>query len=306
MISTKNSIRIGGYVYSHDLELLTYGPNAKNPGVEYIRGNVNIATDEECLNVVPVRFDWVSAKYNSGKDNSNWPILLDLINNNKTVDKVGKSNAKMVDINCEARTNDFITRDNTLASPKQIVGNFIFNHDGAFRGQNSFEFDMLIKSYKEKQIEDGDDYGVLSGYVFGYQNTFYPIDVNVQPTVSGAMEYFDGCEYPMFTKLKGQINCSTVEREYEVESAFGTTVKTTTRSLRSWDVDYAAPEPYVLGDAITEQEIKDGLANRSEYEAGVFARNEARKQNDTAFSAEKVEPASEVKSAATSDFDFKF
>ena len=49
-----NREHIEGILFQHDLELKVTGETSKNPGTQYIAGNIEIAVDEEGLNVIPV------------------------------------------------------------------------------------------------------------------------------------------------------------------------------------------------------------------------------------------------------------
>ena len=40
-----NKIHIEGYLYQHKLEKKVSGPKSRNPGVEFITGTIEIATD---------------------------------------------------------------------------------------------------------------------------------------------------------------------------------------------------------------------------------------------------------------------
>ena len=61
MMKLKNETHIEGYLYEHALEKKQTGPNSKNPGTDFIAGTISIATDEACLNIVPVHFTYVTA-----------------------------------------------------------------------------------------------------------------------------------------------------------------------------------------------------------------------------------------------------
>ena len=76
-----NSVHVEGYVFSLDkLQKYVTGPNSKNPGTEYIRGAINVLTDNEGLNVVPVYFSYVTETYGaSGKPNETFKVLSQII-----------------------------------------------------------------------------------------------------------------------------------------------------------------------------------------------------------------------------------
>ena len=58
-----NSVHIEGVLYSHTLEARVSGENSKNPGTKYIAGDLDIATDENGLNVVTVHYSYVTPTY---------------------------------------------------------------------------------------------------------------------------------------------------------------------------------------------------------------------------------------------------
>ena len=62
-----NKTYIEGAVYQHSLELKKTGEQSKNPGTEYITGALEIATDDNGINIVPVHFTYVTATTANGK-----------------------------------------------------------------------------------------------------------------------------------------------------------------------------------------------------------------------------------------------
>jgi len=47
-----NETHIEGYLYEHSLERKVTGDTSKNPGTEYIRGSISVATDNALTNIV--------------------------------------------------------------------------------------------------------------------------------------------------------------------------------------------------------------------------------------------------------------
>ena len=74
-----NRVHLEGKLYQHKLERKTTGANSKAPGTEYIRGTIEVATDDNVTNIVSVNYTYVTAKYSSGKENPNFKILGDII-----------------------------------------------------------------------------------------------------------------------------------------------------------------------------------------------------------------------------------
>ena len=64
-----NATHIAGSLYQHDLTLKVTGENSKAPGTEFISGNIEIATDDAGVNIVPVHFTYVTATTAKGKAN---------------------------------------------------------------------------------------------------------------------------------------------------------------------------------------------------------------------------------------------
>lgn len=272
-----NKVHIEGYIFDHDLQKRT----SKN-GVDYIGGIVNIATSEDAMNVVPVHFIYVTETYSkSGKPNPNFAILEKIIDENNTY-SVNGNEAQKVRIDGNIGVNDFVTRDGEMASPKRVVASFIHTmnpSDDISDKSSTFDADMLITSCIEKEVEDGDDYVELGGYVFGYQGSLVPVTFSIRN--KAGMKYFLGQDIskgnPYCTELWGNIVSTTVTREEKVESAFGAPkVNVTSRTLRAWDVEGCNPESYEWDDEsfITKAELKKCIEVREERLADVRKRNE--------------------------------
>jgi hypothetical protein len=310
----KNNIDVRGYVFNHSLEKKISDATSKNPGTEFIRGVLNVATDKEAINVVPVNFSYVAKSYKNGNSNPTYTLLEQIIEKNN-VYEVNGDKALKVRITGDIENNDFVTRDGSMASPKRIRGGFVHveTNDIDIVGCAKFEVDMLIESYTEMEPEDGDSYGRLSGFVFNFRNVFVAVDFNIRS--QSGMKYFEKADIsvkqPMFTKVWGDIVSTTIENRIEIESAFGApTVKVTPRNLRSWDVIGAATEPYEIcegnddGGDLNEKEIADGKANRAAQLDEVRRRDEERKNNqDNAFAASTSKVSSQ---SPTSNIDYKF
>ena len=95
-----NKTHIEGLLYQHSLELKVSGPNSKTPGTQFIAGNIEIATDDAGLNIVPIHFSYVTAVTSSGKTNATFGTLMNIIDEKfPSVMKSGKENAaKLVPI----------------------------------------------------------------------------------------------------------------------------------------------------------------------------------------------------------------
>ena len=79
MKKTINTTHIEGLLYNHTLEVKTTGAQSKNPGTQYIAGNVEIATDNGITNIVTVHFSFVTPTTKKGTANATYAILNDII-----------------------------------------------------------------------------------------------------------------------------------------------------------------------------------------------------------------------------------
>lgn len=265
-----NNTHVEGYVFSHTLQ-----KRVSKKGVTYIAGDINVATVDDFTNVVPVHFTYVTETFKSGKPNPTFELLTELIDSGvtKTAENCGKDALK-VRIDGDVEVNDFVTRDGEMASPKRVRGSFAhaMTNDIA-EHPATFDVDMLIANVAEREFEN-DSYVTLRGYVFNFRGDALPVEFNVRS--EGGMNYFLDQEVsnknPMFTHIKGEIVSQAIVNETVEESAFGESiVRKSIRNLRTWDVTWAAVEPYEWDDdsTMTKKEFKQKLDEREEHLAEV-------------------------------------
>ena len=113
MRKTTNTVYLEGRIFSHELELrAVQNEQSKNYGKEYATGKLNIATDENGENVVTVHYTYEPPTFNSGKPNSKFKALSDIIDGKiKTWSQDGKEKAAMVKITSSFNVNDWYDRD---------------------------------------------------------------------------------------------------------------------------------------------------------------------------------------------------
>ena len=313
-----NSFRISGRIHSFGdngknmLEKKVSGERSKNPGTEFIAGIINVATDEAGLNVVPVRFTYVTGTYgSSGKVNNNFATLDNIITNGKTWVDAGKDGATKVQIDGSIDLNEFYLNENgtdRLVSTKINSGSFIniVNELPDEAERATFTVDMLItraarvEADEEKKIDE--DYVVLGGAIFDFRNAIKPVELIVRNPQG--MNYFEGLgveDEPVYTKVWGKINCSTSKNVVKEESAFGeASVKTYEKKVREWVVTGCSQTGYAFGDEeiLTEADVKKAMQDREIYLADIKKRNEEFKA-----SANTPAPAAAPK-AKTGGFNF--
>ena len=309
-----NSERIEGRLYQHSLALKVTGPTSKNPGTEFISGTVDIATDEDGLNVIPIHYTYVTEMTGNGKKNATFGVLKNIIDGAKTWEADGKDAALKVRANTSLGLNDFYTQDNQLVSVKRNEGGFlnVIKDFSPENERNTFDADIVITSVtlKETDPENGieSDYVVIRGAVFDFKKALLPVELICRD--EGGMSYFESLDAsssnPVFTRVKGHIISNSVVREIKEESAFGAaSVRTVSRTVREWVVDWANPVEYDFGaeDTITEEELKKAMQDRQVYLA------EQKKQHDDymasrAQTTAKTGATKTTNSVPAGEFDF--
>lgn len=308
-----NREHVEGRVYDHNLAIKTVqNRESENFGKEFIGGTLDVATDENCCNIVTVNFSYVTEMTKANKKNDTYAALKRIIETGKTIVADGKDNATMVKVDTALGLNDFYTnRDGkeTLVSAKRNDGGFVHIVDKLAdeSTRNTFEMDMLINGTRlveadeERHIDA--DYLVVKGAVFNFKNAILPVEFIVKN--SSGIKYFMNLEASesnlVFSKVWGKINSEVIRTEKEEVSAFGDSKVTQyERTLKEWVITGAANEPYEIGDdknGITLDELKDALAKREIYLA------EVKKKNDD-YQASKTAPVKPGVSAQAGGFNF--
>lgn len=272
-----NGTTIEGLVYQHDLELKVSGPNSANPGTEFISGNIEVATDDAGVNIVPVHYTYVTEFNKNGKPNNTYTVLKNFINKvYKTVMGDGADNATMVKIDSAIGLNEFYSdRSGTeeLVSVKRNEGGFIhvvnsINADENER--NKFDVDIVITGVRrlEPDEEKGlPEKGIVKGAIFDFRKSLLPVEISVLNPA--AIDYFESLgatsSNPVFTRVKGNQISETIVKTYEEESAFGApSIRTTKSTRKDFVITWAAKETYEWDDetTITAQEFLAAIAER--------------------------------------------
>ena len=300
MRKNTNTTHIEGRVYQHSLEIKEVkNQSSPNFGKKYIGGVVEVAVDEQGMNVIPVSFTFVTENTKNGGKNKTYTELMRVIESGKTWITDGAENATKVSIDTSLGLNDFVAQDGSMVSQKVNQGGFLTVvaelKDESLR--NSFRTDMLITNVTrieadaEKHIEE--DYVAVRGAIFDFKNALLPVEFVVKNP--GGMKYFEDLEatsaQPVYTQVWGRINFTTVATKDKVEAAFGeAAVDVRERKVREWIITGAAKVPYDFGDekVMTEEEVMKASQDRQVYLAEVKKRRDdylAEKNSATAASA---------------------
>lgn len=300
----ENREKIEGRVYQFDLSIKTVqNESSKNYGTEFISGNLEVAVDEDILNVIPIHFTYVVEQTKNGKKNATYTALKKIIEEGKTIIADGKDEATKVRIDTALGLNEFYTQDDQLVSVKTNEGGFvtIINELGPVEERNTFATDMVITNVsrveadEEKNIKE--DYVIVKGAIFDFRGALLPVDFVVKNPQG--LNYFEDLgasgSNPIYTKVWGKINCETITRVVEEESAFGeAAVRTYERKTKEWVITGSSRVPYEFGDegVLTSEELTKLMQDRELMLADLKKRNDeykAQKASQTTTTAPKTQ-----------------
>lgn len=309
-----NKSHIEGLIYEHALELKVSGPNSKTPGTQFITGTLSIATDNACVNIVPVHFTYVTATTSKGSANATFTTLKNIVDGTVgTIMKDGKDKAGKVRIDSALGLNEFYTDRNgkeELVSAKRNEGGFVHMIDVLAEDEktrDTFECDMIItgavrvEANAEKQIPEK---VIVKGAIFDFRKSLLPVEFSA--TNVNAMNYFEGLSAtsrePVFTKVWGHQVSETVVKTITEESAFGdASVREVKNTRRDFVITGASKTPYLWDDesTITVKELNDAIAARETYLATVKQRQDEYKASKNA-----IAPAAPAITPAAGAFNF--
>lgn len=295
-----NTTHLEGLLYEHKLELRESGPNSKKPGTKFIMGTIDIATDDEGVNIVPVHFTYVTEKTAKGATNNTFTVLTNIIDGKfGSIMEHGKDKAVKLRIDSALALNEFYTERNgveELVSAKRNEGGFIHVADALAEDEtvrNTFKCDMLITGVKE--VEADEEKGlpakaIVRGAIFDFRNALMPVEFSaVNPN---AIKYFMSLEAsnanPTFTCVWGRQVSETIVKKIVEESAFGeASVRTVKSTRKDFVITGAAKEPHVWDDlsTLTAAEVAEAVAARETYLATIKQRQDEYKASKEAANA---------------------
>lgn len=300
-----NQVIVEGYIFDHNLEKRT-----SKAGQDYIGGTIQIATDEEGMTVVPVRFIYVTPTYKNGNPNRTYSVMEQIIDAGIKFVDAGISATK-VKVTGSIGVNDFLGRDGNMVCVKEIAGSFCDIVQSVSGKAPTFEADMLICGTKENEVENGDDYLTLDGYCFNFRGDLLPVSFSV--VNPNGMKYFESQEVsqnePMFIKVWGEIVSTIIKKETVVESDWGDSqVNVSTRTITAWNITGSSANGGDFDDesTITKEEFETAKKNRIEFVAQKKADAEEYR-NSKQGKAGFPEPKEEKKAGSpTASKDFVF
>ena len=306
-----NTEHVEGRVYQHDLAIKTVqNKESKNYGKEFIAGNIDVAVDEEGVNVISVHFTYVTEDTKNGGKNATFAALKKIINEGKAWITDGKDAATKVKIDTALALNDFYREDGTLVSAKVNEGGFvtIISELCDVSERNTFQADMIITAVSKTEADEEKNiaapFVTIRGAIFNFRNDLLPIEFVVRS--EAGMKHFENCEAsnsnPVFTKVWGKINCVTSVTTRTEESAFGeAAVKTYERKTKEWVVTGTARFPYDFGDesVLTADELTKAMQNRQVYLADKKKADEDYRASKATQNATPAAPTTAAKGTFT-------
>lgn len=259
-----NKNNIEGLLYEHKLELKQAGPNAKNPGSNYIRGSISIEVTED--NVVTV--DILQTEFSKKGRDSKFDEIVKIMNA-PTVLGSSRETAAKIKVNSAFDLNDWFNDAKEHISNLRVFNGFI-SIEGKIDPKATFEVDMLITSTTEDMEKD--ETGVLmpngslvvNGFIFNFKNEIMPVKFIVEN--EKGVEYFKALTANTFTKVWGKMVTQSFHNHKVEESAFGDDKVVDYTSTRKKNVITGTNvEAYVFGDAtiLTVEEVQAAIANRN-------------------------------------------
>ena len=279
------------------------GEKSKNPGVQFINGTIDIATNDEMTNIVTVHFSYVTPTYTrSGSPNATFNTLQNIINGvTCNVIEHGIDRAAKVKIDSQLGLNEFwSTRNNPegeVVSQMRNEGGFlhVVQTIAVSEGmRDTFKVDMVMTSTRRIEADEtrGREEKVeIKGYVFDFRNALLPVTFYVY---GKGMDYFESFEaspkQPVFMNVNGHQVSKTVTTIQQAEkSGWGETFAQEVTSTQREFVITGGLDPYDWDDegTIMAQEYKEALQNREVTIAEIRSRQEeyeaSKAQTQTAF-----------------------
>ena len=306
-----NRENIEGRLYQHNLEVKqVQNKESDNFGKDFISGTLDIATDEDGLNVISIHFTYVVEITKNGKKNVTYSVLKSIIDGAKAWITDGKDAALKLRVNTALALNDFYNNNGELVSAKRNEGGFvnIVKDLAPVEERNRFATDIVITSVNPVDSDNTSDESYLKvrGAIFNFRNDLLPVEFVCRDPK--AISYFEKLDIsganPVFTEVRGAIVSNNVKQSIEEESAFGTvSVKTVSRNVKEWVIDWARPVEYDFGaeDTITADELKAAMQNREVYLAEVKKRHDDYVKNRSASTAT---PAATSTNIPVGNFNF--
>ena len=274
----KNTVTVEGLLYDHKLEERVTGAQSKVPNTPYIRGSIDIATDDKLTNIVTINFTYITLT------DKKYPILKGIIDKiYPTIMTDGAEAATAISCSTSIEINEWFTDKTldengqpTLTSVRRLNGGFINIIPRAeLRDEiqrDKFLVDVLLTSAVLKEADEEKGYPeklTLKGWMFNFKEEAFPISFSVlnPDAISYFMSQEPSSKEPLYTQVGGYIVSMTTKTKKEIEGAFSTETVEYTRTNKDWVVNYALKEPYEFDaeGVLGFEDIRTKMKQREEY-----------------------------------------
>lgn len=300
-VKFKNEVAVSGKLFG----LGRFGLKMDKEG--RISGSVIVLTDEKTQNTVEVNFIPQAATYKSGKANSTYEALKQIMEheNEATIEKAGDA-AWSVRIDGDLSNRMYHTKkqgssEYDLHELTQIRGSFL-HIDSNAKQYIGFNIDVLFGGVIRDILEDGTDKGtatVTARAYDDYRNYFYPVRFSIDnPLGINALEGFAPNSK---TTLSGRFVNQVIEVEEapSSEMAFGEAAKVTAPK-KIFQILITGATPAIPVE-FTEEEQKAFKNNR---EAQIVDSLNRAKEKDAAGKQSAPKTSASVVKSSGSDFNF--
>lgn len=243
-----NDFTVTGYVYNHNFRTGMSKPTAKwHPNERYVSGRLNVLTDDEGLNVVPVNFFVYENK--TDRDGNVVPDetykTLTQIMTGATFEDSG-THAQKVRVSGSVDSNDFYsTRNDEVVQAQRVNGRFVhIVQPGLSVTPAKFDVKTVLTSAVYREVEGRDPFLDIRGYVFNYNGSrVFPFRCECRD--SSGISFIEGLEpsssNPATCHVWGEIQNTVIEKppaeQEAVTSGFGvrpTVSGYDTKTVLSW------------------------------------------------------------------------
>lgn len=274
-----NRVIVKGRLYDHKLVEKVSGEKSKNPGTSFITGEIMIATDKDCLNVVSIHYTYVTPTTANGKPNRTYNTLKNIVDGSIPTLINAAPNSAEVYVSCDTAIGiiDFPNNDGEWITSKRNEGGFISivneNECSNYAENACFECVAVINGYTRLEPDEEKNLPermILNCAIFDFRNSLMPIKLTILNP--NGMNYIEDQEVssknPLLTRVKGTIISTTSTRTIEENGAWGeASVRTVKSSHKDYIVTWMQEVPYEWDtpDTLTHEELQQMVQNRELY-----------------------------------------
>ena len=278
----ENRVVIEGYLSENKLDYKT-----SQQGKDYISGDLYIEVSES--NIVPVNF-FSFAEKKDGSPNKIYKALANVIENYKSIAKVGREEADKIKITgARLEGNEFYNTAGQLIQTFRIRSNFINKVTDVFNPQAVFEVEAYLQSIADEiKDEVPTDRLLVNAVIPMYQGRISVIRFVVNDP-KGVKYIKDNYTEGDTVKLAGEVNNESIAVQRVEEMEFGDDIVQTFNRIKRELVISRGTKPYEDGRAFDPATVKKAMIQREiDLKTQLEEQQKNSKQFDTAFSNDDV------------------